>query len=129
LKFCDAQAVDLLLEFRDDCLVLILARVHETTVRVCAQRPRSSQGLSGIGRRTVMQSSRWENRLTPDPAHEGGAAYREQIADRELAARMQVLGAVLIEGPKACGKSTTAAQVAHTIIRLDEDEVESRIVV
>ncbi len=32
------------------------------------------------------------------------------------------MGAVLIEGPKACGKTATASQVANTIIRLDEDE-------
>ena len=31
------------------------------------------------------------------------------------------MGAVLIEGPKACGKTATASQVANTIIRLDED--------
>lgn len=56
------------------------------------------------------------------------AEYLERIADRELAARMQVMGAVLIEGPKACGKSTTAAQIANTIIRLDEDEAARALV-
>jgi len=31
------------------------------------------------------------------------------------------MGAVLIEGPKACGKTATASRIANTIIRLDED--------
>jgi predicted AAA+ superfamily ATPase len=31
------------------------------------------------------------------------------------------MGAVLIEGPKACGKTATASQVAKTIIRFDDD--------
>ncbi len=35
---------------------------------------------------------------------------------------MRVMGAVLIEGPKACGKTATASQVAKTTIRFDEDE-------
>ena len=33
------------------------------------------------------------------------------------------MGAVLIEGPKACGKTATASQVANTIIRFDVDDV------
>jgi hypothetical protein len=32
------------------------------------------------------------------------------------------MGAVLIEGPKACGKTATASRVARTVIRFDEDE-------
>lgn len=34
---------------------------------------------------------------------------------------MAAIGAVLIEGPKACGKTATASQVASSSIRLDED--------
>lgn len=48
--------------------------------------------------------------------------YRPRIADRELARMRRALGAVLIEGPKACGKTETASQVARTIIRFDGDE-------
>lgn len=48
--------------------------------------------------------------------------YLPRIADEQLAARMRVMGAVLIEGPKACGKTATASQIAKTIIRFDEDE-------
>ena len=48
--------------------------------------------------------------------------YRPRIADSELARMRRALGAVLIEGPKACGKTETASQVARTIIRFDKDE-------
>lgn len=48
--------------------------------------------------------------------------YLPRIADRELAAHMQVMGAVLIEGPKACGKTASASQVARTVVRFDEDD-------
>ncbi len=41
---------------------------------------------------------------------------------------MRVMGAVLIEGPKACGKTFTASQVANTIIRFDEDEAARSLV-
>lgn len=51
------------------------------------------------------------------------ANYVARIADHELDARLRVMGAVLIEGPKACGKTATASQIANTIIRLDEDPV------
>ncbi|OUZ11929.1 AAA+ family ATPase [Aeromicrobium sp. PE09-221] len=50
------------------------------------------------------------------------ATYRSRIADRELDARLGYIGAVLIEGPKACGKTATATQHAETVFRLDEDE-------
>ena len=34
---------------------------------------------------------------------------------------MSAIGAVLIEGPKACGKTATASRLARTVIRLDQD--------
>lgn len=48
-------------------------------------------------------------------------AYHLRVADSELEARLLAMGAVLIEGPKACGKTETASQVAKTVIRLDAD--------
>lgn len=56
------------------------------------------------------------------------ADYLPRVTDRELAARLGVMGAVLIEGPKACGKTATASQVAKTIVRLDEDETARSLV-
>lgn len=48
--------------------------------------------------------------------------YRRRIADQELEQRLGYIGAVLIEGPKACGKTATATQHAKTTFRFDEDE-------
>ena len=42
--------------------------------------------------------------------------YRPRIADTLLAKKLKGMGAVLIEGPKWCGKTTTAEQLAHSII-------------
>jgi len=48
--------------------------------------------------------------------------YRSRISDEILRRRLQTSGAVLIEGPKACGKTRTARQVAASEVRLDVDE-------
>ena len=49
--------------------------------------------------------------------------YRPRIVDRELAERLAATGAVVIEGPRACGKTTTARQAAASEARLDVDAV------
>jgi predicted AAA+ superfamily ATPase len=47
--------------------------------------------------------------------------YRPRIADRLLGDALAALGAVVIEGPKACGKTETARQVAASEVLLDLD--------
>jgi len=49
-------------------------------------------------------------------------SYRPRIADEELARRLASTGAVVIEGPRACGKTATARQVAKSEVLLDVDE-------
>ena len=44
------------------------------------------------------------------------ATYKSRIADQMLAARLRRKGAVLVEGPKWCGKTTTAEQQAKSIL-------------
>ena len=56
------------------------------------------------------------------------ATYLPRIADRELVERLDYIGAVVIEGPKACGKTVTATRHAKTVFRLDEDEVARSLV-
>ena len=46
--------------------------------------------------------------------------YRPRIADDVLKRKLEGKGAVLIEGPKWCGKTTTAEQVAKSILYMDE---------
>lgn len=44
--------------------------------------------------------------------------YKKRIVDRLLAERLEEVGAVLIEGPKWCGKTTTALQQANSKVML-----------
>ena len=46
--------------------------------------------------------------------------YRKRIADTLLEERLEAMGAVLIEGPKACGKTTTAEQLARSVLYMDD---------
>jgi predicted AAA+ superfamily ATPase len=48
--------------------------------------------------------------------------YLPRIADGQLVDRLNSAGAVIIEGPKACGKTETARQVAKSEVLLDIDE-------
>ena len=48
-------------------------------------------------------------------------AYRPRIVDAELLDQLQSAGAVVIEGPKACGKTMTATQQAASRVLLDVD--------
>ena len=47
--------------------------------------------------------------------------YLPRIIDKELATRLVSTGAVVIEGPKACGKTETARQIAASEVLLDID--------
>ena len=47
--------------------------------------------------------------------------YRPRVADTELAWRLARSGAVLIEGPRACGKTATARRAAASEVLLDAD--------
>ena len=44
-------------------------------------------------------------------------AYRRRIVDKILLDKLEAKGAVVIEGPKWCGKTTTALQVAKDILK------------
>ena len=48
--------------------------------------------------------------------------YRKRIADDLLKRKLEGKGAVLIEGPKWCGKTTTAEQVAASALYMDDPE-------
>jgi uncharacterized protein len=48
-------------------------------------------------------------------------AYRERVVDQELADDLAAVGAAVIEGPKACGKTVTAQHFAASEVRLDVD--------
>ncbi len=46
--------------------------------------------------------------------------YRTRISDELLELKLKGKGAVLIEGPKWCGKTTSALRKASSVLRLDE---------
>lgn len=46
--------------------------------------------------------------------------YKPRIADKTLRRCLAGVGAVLIDGPKWCGKTTTAAQQAATVVNIDD---------
>lgn len=48
------------------------------------------------------------------------STYRKRIADKLLSEQLEASGAVLVQGPKWCGKTTTAEQIAGSIIYMDE---------
>lgn len=48
--------------------------------------------------------------------------YRKRVADSLLAEKLEAMGAVLIEGPKACGKTTTAERQAKSILYMDDPD-------
>ncbi len=48
--------------------------------------------------------------------------YRSRIVDQELKHLLAAMGAVVLEGPKACGKTETARQVVASEVRLDIDQ-------
>ena len=52
--------------------------------------------------------------------------YKPRIADELLKKRLLGKGAVLIEGPKWCGKTTTAEQIAGSILYMADPEKEKQ---
>lgn len=52
--------------------------------------------------------------------------YRKRIADDVLKRKLEGKGAVLIEGPKWCGKTTTAEQISASVLYMDEPEKKAQ---
>lgn len=52
--------------------------------------------------------------------------YRPRIADEILMRKLEGKGAVLIEGPKWCGKTTTAERFATSILYMDNPETKNQ---
>lgn len=51
--------------------------------------------------------------------------YFPRVVDKLLAEHLEAMGAVLITGPKWCGKTTTAEQQAKSVLKLqDPDKIK-----
>ncbi|MGP1600988.1 hypothetical protein [Treponema sp.] len=53
-------------------------------------------------------------------------SYKPRIADKILQKKLEAKGAVLIEGPKWCGKTTTALQQAAGVLRMDNPQTKEQ---
>lgn len=53
--------------------------------------------------------------------------YRKRIIDSELESRLEVFGAVLIVGPKGCGKTTTGKHFAKSVLELQDEDRRNQI--
>lgn len=68
----------------------------------------------------------WPNEIKIIPLHPQSndmAEYKRRIADKILERKVLGKGAVLIEGPKWCGKTTTAKQLANSVLDLGDASV------
>ena len=54
------------------------------------------------------------------------ADYKKRIVDSILQDRLEAKGAVLIRGPKWCGKTTTAVQKAASVLKMDNPETKEQ---
>ena len=52
--------------------------------------------------------------------------YLKRMADIQLEERLNAFGAVLIEGPKWCGKTTTAEHLAGSVIKLQSPDMREQ---
>lgn len=48
--------------------------------------------------------------------------YVKRISDSEISKKLDASGAVLVRGPKACGKTESAKQLANSVLRVDRDD-------
>lgn len=54
--------------------------------------------------------------------------YKKRVAEQNLADHLDAMGAVLIEGPKYCGKTTMAIQQANSVLLMsDPDYIEQNL--
>jgi predicted AAA+ superfamily ATPase len=51
-----------------------------------------------------------------------GMNYYSRIIETEIERKLNASGALLIKGPKSCGKTETAKQFVKSILQVDRDE-------
>lgn len=52
--------------------------------------------------------------------------YKKRVADSILSDKLEAVGAVLIEGPKYCGKTTLAKQQAGSVLEMANPETKAQ---
>ena len=56
-------------------------------------------------------------------AREKTPLYRNRLVDDILKQKLRMSGAVLVEGPKWCGKTTTSENIAKSVLKLGDPEI------
>lgn len=54
--------------------------------------------------------------------------YMKRIVDKEIDEKLSVMGAVLIKGPKWCGKTTSAKQIAKSILEMQNPDLQDNYI-
>lgn len=54
--------------------------------------------------------------------------YKKRIVDTLLKQQLEVAGVILVQGPKWCGKTTTAEQVANSVLYVNDPELQDDII-
>ena len=52
--------------------------------------------------------------------------YKKRVADQMLADKLEAAGAVLVEGPKYCGKTTLSKQQAKSVLSMADPDTLSQ---
>ena len=54
--------------------------------------------------------------------------YIDRIVDKQLKEKLSTVGAVLIRGPKWCGKTTTAKQISKSIVEMQNPDLQENYI-
>ena len=55
--------------------------------------------------------------------------YKPRVIDETIEQYLKTFGAICIEGPKWCGKTTTASQLANSILRMQDPSMREEYLV
>ena len=54
--------------------------------------------------------------------------YIKRIVDEEIKNKLKIMGAVLIKGPKWCGKTTSAKQIAKSVLEMQNPDLQENYI-
>lgn len=54
--------------------------------------------------------------------------YINRIVDKEIKEKLSIMGAILIKGPKWCGKTTSSKQVANSILEMQNPDLQDNYI-
>lgn len=91
--------------------------------------------MLGLAIQTLAKTDSAKFKVAIDTARQDKSAtkevpgtYRKRVAESELAACLRAAGAVLIEGPRACGKTWAARRLAASEVLLDVDQTAQEMI-